>query len=56
VFGRVCGASSFRPLESPELEDAGVFTVRNLHRLSKEGIKELGLPPVVFEYLLRVKG
>jgi hypothetical protein len=32
-----------------------VRTVRNLRALSKEDIKELGLPPVVARYLLRTK-
>jgi hypothetical protein len=31
-----------------------VRTVHNLRKLSKEDIRDLGLPPVVYRYLLRV--
>jgi hypothetical protein len=39
-----------------KLEDAGVFTVRNLRGLTKEQITAYDLPDVVKNYLLRVKG
>ena len=39
-----------------KLEQSLIVTVHNLRVLSKEDIKELGLPPVVTRYLLRVKG
>jgi hypothetical protein len=38
------------------LADNEIFTVGNLRKLSQERIEKLGLPPVVTEYLLRVKG
>jgi hypothetical protein len=37
------------------LTENEIFTVGNLRKLSKDRIEKLGLPPVVTEYLLRVK-
>jgi hypothetical protein len=38
------------------LGDNWIDTVGSLRKLSKERIEKLDLPPVVTEYLLRVKG
>ena len=38
------------------LDDQRIRTVGNLRILSKDDIKELGLPPVMHRYMLRVKG
>jgi hypothetical protein len=37
------------------LAEKEIDTVHNLRALNREDIKELGLPPVVTRYLLRVK-
>ena len=38
------------------LKDKWIDTVGNLRVLSKDDIEKLGLPPVVYRYMLRVKG
>ena len=38
-----------------KLDDSLIFTVGNLRVLSKERIEKLELPPVVTEYMQRVK-
>jgi hypothetical protein len=47
-------------LMRPEPEESDLVEqredVRNLRNLGKDRIEKLGLPPVVTEYLLRVKG